>query len=140
MLTNIQKFFILFGSVIAILVRQNIAPSFVNPYMAIVNTISFILSYNIILAEIYTNLKTEYNKLNGTLAKDRIAKYIMLLYIGIFVLNMIIWIIIFKKYLSPICDLALLNDILGILSLCLALTGDFLSVFVHKILFYLFTR
>lgn len=137
---NILKMFILFGGIIALVGRKVINPQYVNYYMAVINVVSFIVSYNILFIDIYLNLKRRYIDHKDQYINVNSTNVIMLVYILIFVLNIVIWSYLFWKYFWSSCDYALINDALGILSLCLALTSDFISEFVVKGLSFLYLK
>ena len=68
--------------------------------------------------------------------KTRFLKTVMLVYILIFIINIVLAFIIFLFYVSPSSELAVSNDILGILSLGFAISTDFLSDFMVNIILY----
>lgn len=135
---NVLKIFILCGSIVAVFGRSNIKLDYVNYYMAVINVASFIVSYNILLIDIYAKLKQSYHMHKDNSIKINSEKIVMMVYIASFVINIVIWGLLLKIYFLDRFDYALVNDILGISSLSLALTSDFVSSFVEKILTYFF--
>ncbi len=133
---NVLKIFILCGSIVAIIGRKKIELEYVNYYMAFINIASFVVSYNILLHDTYVKLKQSYH-INKSVKVDS-ENVVMIVYIAIFVINIVIWGFLFKIYFNKMYDYALINDILGITSLCLALTSDFISSFVERILTHFF--
>lgn len=138
MSVNILKMFILFGSVAALFGRRVIDAQYINYYMAVINVISFIVSYNIFLIDVYLNLKRRYIEYKDEYINVNSANVVMIVYILIFVINILIWCYLYNKYIFSGCDYALMNDILGILSLCLALTSDFIREFIVRFLSFLY--
>lgn len=138
--THILKVAILIGSGLSLILRYDIEEMYVNLYMGIVNTLSFIVSYNILLVSTYQKIKEQYEDHKTNSIKPNAKNAVMVSYIFIFLINIVIWIILWYIYTKKNIDYALVNDTLGILSLCLALTTDFLSEFIENIVSYIFIR
>ena len=135
---NILKTFVLFGSCVAVFGRKIVPTMYVNYYMAVINVISFIVSYNIFLIDIYNELKKVYLEKKDYSIKQNAQRVVMIVYISIFIINIGAWLFLLNTYYSQRYDLALINDILGITSLGLAITYDFISKFIVKILANIF--
>lgn len=135
---NILKIVVIICSVFAILGRFTIAENLINNYMAVVNIISFIVSYNILLISTYSKIKRTYCMIANNDIKFRYQKAVMVFYLLIFVINICIWIFLWNEYLYSGNDYSLMNDILSIGSLCLAITSDLLADIFERMFSALF--
>lgn len=134
---RIAKFIVIIACVLGIILRLQILDEYANIYMAVVNISSFFVALNLWLYDFYSKLRRKYREAKiNVIRKTRFLKTVMLVYILIFIINIVLAFIIFLFYVSPSSELAVSNDILGILSLGFAISTDFLSDFMVNIILY----
>ena len=138
---RIAKFIVIIACILGIILRLQIIDKYANIYMAVVNISSFFVALNLWLYDFYSKLRRKYKEARiNIIRKSRFQKTVMFVYILIFIVNVILAFIVFHLYVSPSSELAVLNDILGILSLGFAISTDFLSDFVVNIILYLLEK
>ncbi len=126
-LINILKCIVVCVGIASLFTRCVLEAKYINTYMAFVNIISFIISVNILLLTLYSKLRKKYSvekEKNNILKITKMKNKVMIVYIMIFVLNVIMLILLAIVYFFIKSDKALCNDLLGISSLILAIAYD----------------
>lgn len=136
---NIVKCIVVFAGIAAVIGRCSLKPEYVNGYMVVVNTVSVIISINILLMDLYAKAKRKYHieKEKGNVLKiSKIKNKIMIIYIMIFLMNVLILTLFGVFLFFEREDIALYNDVLGIISLVLAISydivNDIIAVFIVR--------
>lgn len=119
---RLMKLLILLVGICAAFFRGRIPADHVNSCMAAVNCISFMVSYNLWAYMIYQGVRERYK--TGNQMRSFAANVVMLVYISIFISNLIFVAIGVYLYSAPQQEWAVRNDILSIASLSLAIAGD----------------
>ena len=123
----ILKCIVVFVGIASLIVRCNLIPDYINGYMAVVNTISIIISINILLMDLYAKARKRYQDgkdKDNILMISRIKNKVMLIYIMIFLLNGLMLMLLGLFFYFQKGNMSLYNDILGIISLILAISYD----------------
>lgn len=123
----ILKCIVIFVGMASIVVRCVLKAEYINGYMAVVNTISVIISINILLMDLYAKAREKYRiekERDNILKISSIKNKVMVIYIMIFLLNGLILMLLGLFFFFQQKDLSLYNDVLGILSLILAISYD----------------
>ena len=118
-----------------------IPDQYVNYYMAGVNTLSFFVAINLLFMECYTGLKKEYKDIHESLniiKKEKVKNGIRIFFLGIFVSDVLLIILLLTLYYTLCAKMAVLNDILGIISLGLAVSTDLLQQIIVGVLMWRF--
>ena len=132
-INKVLQWSIILIGIFVVFIRCCVQDEYVNICMTIVNFSSFGVSINILLMDLYSRFKKIYRK---NIKKNNIVKIkkmqgiAIFSYLSIFAFNLVylIWIIyfcIFKKG-----DVMLCNDVLGIISLIVSISGDVLNSIV----------
>lgn len=126
-LINILKCIVIFVGIASLIVRCILDENYINGYMAVVNTISVIISVNILLMDLYAKARGKYRiekEKDNILKIASIKNKVMIIYIMIFLMNgLMLMLLGIFLYLQQ-QDISLYNDILGISSLILAISYD----------------
>lgn len=138
---RIVKFIVIILCILGIVGRLNIPNEYIDKYMAVVNIISFLIAVNLLMYDCYYKIRKKYSEIkNNIIKKTRMLNWVMLIYILIFIFDIIFVVAIYYFYIKLSCNTSVLNDILGILSLGFAISTDFLSEFVINIVIYIFNK
>lgn len=138
---RIIKFVVIIGCCIGVIFRIVIPDQYVNYYMAGVNTLSFFVAINLLFMECYTGLKKEYKDIHESLniiKKEQVKNGIRIFFLGIFVSDVLLIILLLTLYYTLCVKMAVLNDILGIISLGLAVSTDLLQQIIVGVLMWRF--
>lgn len=126
-LIYILKCIVIFVGIASLIVRCILDENYINGYMAVVNTISVIISVNILLMDLYAKARGKYRiekEKDNILKIASIKNKVMIIYIMIFLMNgLMLMLLGIFLYLQQ-QDISLYNDILGISSLILAISYD----------------
>lgn len=126
-LIYILKCIVIFVGIASLIVRCILDENYINGYMAVVNTISVIISVNILLMDLYAKSRGKYRiekEKDNILKIASIKNKVMIIYIMIFLMNgLMLMLLGIFLYLQQ-QDISLYNDILGISSLILAISYD----------------
>lgn len=138
---RIIKFIVIILCAMGIVGRLNVSDEYIDKYMAVVNIISFLIAVNLLMYDCYYKIRKKYSEIkDNIIKKTRMFNWVMLIYILIFIFNIIFISAICYFYLKFSSNTSVLNDILGILSLGFAISTDFLSEFVINIVVYIFNK
>lgn len=138
---RIIKFIVIVGCAIGVVFRIVIPFKYVNYYMAGVNVLSFFVAINLFLVECYIELKKEYNEIKeklNVIRKKGVEDGIMIFYVFIYIMDIIFIFVLIFFYTKFKIKMAVLNDILGIISLGMAISTDLMSKIVVGILMWWF--
>lgn len=124
---KILKCIVIIVGIFALVIRCFLENQYINFYMAIVNSVSFAVSTNILLIDLYDKFRKAYKdevyKVN-LIKSEKIKIVAMKAYLLIFICEIIMAILIVKIYFFSNLNMALCNDLLGIASLILAISYD----------------
>ena len=141
---KIIKFIVIVSCICGIGFRIAIPEEYINYYMAGINVLSFLVTINLFLMECYTKLKREYHIVKENLnviRKKRAEEGIMKYYLSIYLINSIlIAILIYFYFFSLKGKIDVLNDVLGIVSLGMAISSDLIVEITVGILMWKFER
>lgn len=123
----IFKCIVVIVGIASLITRCILKAEYIDIYMAVVNSISILISINIFLLDLYTKVREKYKvakEKNNILRTSSIKNKAMIIYVMIFVLNVIVLILLAMFYFLRQKNIALCNDILGISSLIFAISYD----------------
>ena len=123
----IFKCIVVIVGIASLITRCILKADYIDLYMAVVNSISILISINIFLLDLYTKVREKYKvakEKNNILRTSSIKNKAMIIYVMIFVLNVIVLILLAMFYFLRQKNIALCNDILGISSLIFAISYD----------------
>lgn len=123
----IFKCIVVIVGIASLITRCILKADYIDIYMAVVNSISILISINIFLLDLYTKVREKYKvakEKNNILRTSSIKNKAMIIYVMIFVLNVIVLILLAMFYFLRQKNIALCNDILGISSLIFAISYD----------------
>lgn len=138
---KILQWIVVIAGIIVIGIRCCVKESYINICMAVVNVISFGVSLNILLMDLYIRFKQKYNKYKmkrAFLKMKKIRNVAMFSYLCIFLLNFLLVMVVLYYYFLRKMNIALYNDVFGIISLILAISYDVINrFFVAIIMFFI---
>ena len=123
----IFKCIVVIVGIASLITRCILKAEYIDIYMAVVNSISILISINIFLLDLYAKVREKYKvakEKNNILRTSSIKNKAMIIYVMIFVLNVIVLILLAMFYFLRQKNIALCNDILGISSLIFAISYD----------------
>ena len=123
----IFKCIVVIVGIASLITRCILKADYIDIYMAVVNSISILISINIFLLDLYAKVREKYKvakEKNNILRTSSIKNKAMIIYVMIFVLNVIVLILLAMFYFLRQKNIALCNDILGISSLIFAISYD----------------
>ena len=119
----IFKCIVVIVGIASLITRCILKAEYIDIYMAVVNSISILISINIFLLDLYAKVREKYKVVKektNILRTSSIKNKAMIIYVMIFVLNVIVLILLAMFYFLRQKNIALCNDILGISSLIFA--------------------
>ena len=123
----IFKCIVVIVGIASLITRCILKAEYIDIYMAVVNSISILISINIFLLDLYAKVREKYKvakEKNNILRTSSIKNKALIIYVMIFVLNVIVLILLAMFYFLRQKNIALCNDILGISSLIFAISYD----------------
>lgn len=123
----IFKCIVVIVGIASLITRCILKAEYIDIYMAVVNSISILISINIFLLDLYAKVREKYKVVKektNILRTSSIKNKAMIIYVMIFVLNVIVLILLAMFYFLRQKNIALCNDILGISSLIFAISYD----------------
>ncbi|MEE1444525.1 MAG: hypothetical protein UGF43_13075 [Blautia sp.] len=124
---KILKCIVIIVGCVTLVIRCFLKTEYVNAFMAVVNSASFLVSVNILLIDLYNKFRNIYKEKKDEenfIKTEKIKVVTMMTYIMIFISEIIFISLFVAIYLFSNLDKALCNDLIGILSLIMAISYD----------------
>lgn len=122
-----MKCIVIIVGCVTLVIRCFLKTEYVNAFMAVVNSASFLVSVNILLIDLYNKFRNIYKEKKDEenfIKTEKIKVVTMMTYIMIFISEIIFISLFVAIYLFSNLDKALCNDLIGILSLIMAISYD----------------
>ena len=122
---KILKCIVIIVGCVTLVIRCFLKTEYVNAFMAVVNSASFLVSVNILLIDLYNKFRNIYKEKKDEenfIKTEKIKVVTMMTYIMIFISEIIFISLFVAIYLFSNLDKALCNDLIGILSLIMAIS------------------
>ena len=124
---KILKCIVIIVGCVTLVIRCFLKTEYVNAFMAVVNSASFLVSVNILLIDLYNKFRNIYKEKKDEenfIKTEKIKVVTMMTYIMTFISEIIFISLFVAIYLFSNLDKALCNDLIGILSLIMAISYD----------------